>query len=381
MIRHGEIHLKGKNKNFFESLLIKNVRERLSGVTHSFTHKRSRYIVSKFSDSDEKEILSRLSTVFGIHSYSLALQVSSTLKDVEDAALLLSKKKGTFRINSNRADKRFPLNSMQLNAHIGGVLLDKYPDLKVELRKPDFSVNIDIREDGGTYVYSDSIMGAGGLPVGCSGKGLLLLSGGIDSPVAGYMMAKRGMSIDALHFHSYPYTSEQAKQKVIKLSEILSGYLGSFNLICVPFAKVQEEIYRKCDSKYTITMLRCFMMRVAERVALKRSAGCIINGESLGQVASQTLESIYATNYQVEKLPVFRPLIGMDKSEIIEVSRKIDTYETSILPYEDCCTVFLPDNPVTRPSLKNVEQEINKIPNLEELLTEALDNLEIIKIV
>ena len=218
------------------------------------------------------------------------------------------------------------------------------------------------------------------MPVGTAGKGMLLLSGGIDSPVAGYMMSKRGLNLDAIHFHSYPYTSELAKEKVVDLAKILSSYATRINLSCVPFTKIQEEIHKNCDSSYMVTLVRCFMMRIAERVALKRNCGCLINGESLGQVASQTMESINITNAQIKTLPIFRPCIGMDKDEIIAIAQKIGTFETSILPYEDCCTVFLPDSPVIKPNPAKVEEELAKIPNAEQLICEAIENIEMIRI-
>lgn len=381
LIRYGEIHLKGKNKRFFENKLIGNIKQKLTDLQYDFSTKRSRYVVSNYSPETENTIISKLKTVFGIHSISVAERTESDAVHIAKVAVTLAKKSGKFRVTVNRADKTFPMNSIELSKYIGGVILDEYPDLTVDLFNPDFVVNIDIREDGGTFVYTDKIPCANGMPVGCSGKGMLMLSGGIDSPVAGYVMAKRGLSIDAIHFHSYPYTSELAKQKVIDLAKILTDYTGEINLICIPFTKIQEEIHRSCDTSYMITIVRRFMMRIAERIALARNCGCIINGESLGQVASQTLESIHVTNSTIKQLPVFRPLIGMDKDEIIEISQKIGTFKTSILPYEDCCTVFLPDAPVTHPSIKRVEHEEARINGFDALIDEAVNNLEIIKIV
>ncbi len=380
LIRYGEIHLKGKNKRFFENKLIENIKRKLSGLEYNFTYKRSRYVISGYNEEIEGEIIDRLTKVFGIHSLSIAKHAQTSLANIENTVLALCKTEGKFKVAVNRADKTFPLNSIELAKHLGGLLLDKNPGLTVDLFNPEFVINIDIREDGGTFIYNDKIPGAFGLPVGCGGKGLLMLSGGIDSPVAGYMMSKRGLSIDAIHFHSYPYTSELAKQKVIDLAQIISAYTGEINLICIPFTKIQEEIHRSCDSSYMITLVRRFMMRIAEKVALLRDCGCIINGESLGQVASQTLESINVTNAMVKTLPIFRPLIGMDKEEIIEISQKIGAFETSILPYEDCCTVFLPDAPVTHPSAKRVEREEARINDIDRLIEDAINNLEIIKI-
>lgn len=380
LIRYGEIHLKGKNKRFFEGKLIANIRRKLTGLEYEFTYKRSRYVISSYRPETENEIIKRLKQVFGIHSISVAEKTESTLDTISEAVVALAKPSGKFRITVNRADKTFPMNSIELATELGGRVLDKYPNLVVDLFDPDFIIYADVREDGGTFIYRDKILCANGMPVGTAGKGLLMLSGGIDSPVAGYMMAKRGLQLDAIHFHSYPYTSELAKQKVIDLAKIMSDYTGEINLICIPFTKIQEEIHRSCDSSYMITLVRRFMMRIAERVALMRDCHCIVNGESLGQVASQTLESINVTNAMVKELPIFRPLIGMDKEEIIEISRKIGTFETSILPYEDCCTVFLPDTPVTHPSSKRVEHEETRVKDTDALIDEAIAGLEIITI-
>ena len=380
LIRYGEIHLKGKNKRYFENKLISNIKRKLEGLEYVFTYKRSRYVVSDYRPETENEIISRLKQVFGIHSVSIAEKTESTLDAISKAVVALAKPNGSFRITVNRADKTFPMSSIELATELGGRVLDEFPNLTVDLFNPDFIVYVDVREDGGTFVYRDKISCANGMPVGTAGKGLLMLSGGIDSPVAGYMLAKRGLQLDAIHFHSYPYTSELAKQKVIDLAKIMSDYTGEINLICIPFTKIQEEIHRSCDSSYMITLVRRFMMRIAERVALMRDCHCLVNGESLGQVASQTLESINVTNEMVKELPIFRPLIGMDKDEIIEISKKIGTFETSILPYEDCCTVFLPDAPVTHPSKNRVAREEARIRDMDALIDEAIAGLEIITI-
>ena len=351
------------------------------GLEYEFSYKRSRYVIYNYRPETENDIVDRLKKVFGIHSLSIARQCESTAEAITDVVLAASKTHGKFRVTVNRADKTFPMNSIELAKYLGGKILDKYPELTVDLFNPEFVINVDIREDGGTFVYTDKILCANGMPVGCSGKGLLMLSGGIDSPVAGFTMAKRGLKLDAIHFHSYPYTSELAKQKVIDLARIMTEYTGPINLICIPFTKIQEEIHKNCDTSYMITLVRRFMMRIAEKVALMRDCGCIVNGESLGQVASQTLESINVTNSTIKTLPVFRPLIGMDKDEIIEISQKIGTFNTSILPYEDCCTVFLPDAPVTHPTIKRAEHEEARIPDADLLIADAIDNLEIIEII
>jgi thiamine biosynthesis protein ThiI len=381
IIRYGEIHLKGKNKRFFENKLVENIKNKLEGIDYVFTCKHSRYIVSDYRPEMEKELIARLKTVFGVHSISIAYLAESNIEDIAQKAILTCKNSGKFRVTVNRADKTFPFSSIDTARILGGKLLGAFPSLIVDLHEPDFVVNVDIREDGGAFVYTDKIVCAKGMPVGSAGKGMLMLSGGIDSPVAGYMMAKRGLKLDAIHFHSYPYTSELAKQKVIDLAKILTNYVGEINLICIPFTKIQEEIHRCCDTSYMITLVRRFMMRIAEKVALLRECKCIVNGESLGQVASQTLESINVTNCTIENLPVFRPLIGMDKEEIIEISQKIGAFETSILPYEDCCTVFLPDAPVTHPTIKRAEREEARLEGVEELISEAINNLEIIEII
>ena len=380
LIRYGEIHLKGRNRGFFESALVKNIKHKLKDVKCEFTCKRARYMVSNYNEDDEYEIIEKLKQVFGIHSISVAYYLPTDLDKIVETCISLAKEEGTFKVDTNRADKKFPLTSVQTSQYVGGKILATYHKLKVDLFNPDFVVNIDIREDGGTFIYADKILCAGGMPVGTAGKGMLLLSGGIDSPVAGYMMSKRGLNLDAIHFHSYPYTSELAKEKVVDLAKILSSYATRINLSCVPFTKIQEEIHKNCDSSYMVTLVRCFMMRIAERVALKRNCGCLINGESLGQVASQTMESINITNAQIKTLPIFRPCIGMDKDEIIAIAQKIGTFETSILPYEDCCTVFLPDSPVIKPNPAKVEEELAKIPNAEQLICEAIENIEMIRI-
>lgn len=380
LLRYGEIHLKGKNKHFFENKLITNVKRKLEGLKFDFTYKRSRYLIENYLPEEENEIISRLRQVFGIHSLSVAEKVPSELDAIAEAAVRVCRRSGRFRVTVNRADKSFPFRSVELAGELGGRLIDAYPELKVDLFDPEFVVNVDVREDGGTFVYTEKIGCANGMPVGCAGKGLLMLSGGIDSPVAGYMMAKRGLAIDAIHFHSYPYTSEMAKEKVVSLAKIMSAYVGEMNLVCIPFTKIQEEIHRRCESSYMITLVRRSMMRIAERVAAERGCKCLVNGESLGQVASQTVESITVTNSVIENLPVFRPLIGMDKDEIIDISKRIGTFETSILPYEDCCTVFLPDAPVTHPTLKRALHEEARMEGYEALVEESIAGAEIVRI-
>lgn len=378
LIRIGEIFLKGNNRGQFVSLLRNNIQNALKGYRHKFTMSQNRMFIEEFDVDDEDEIIKRLRCVFGIYSISSAIKIPT---DLERIAVLCSEifpKNGTFRVTVNRADKRLTKNSMQIAKDIGGYMLDKSKELTVNLFEYDFEVNVDIRENGFSYIFYNKIHCAGGLPVGSGGNGMLLLSGGIDSPVAGYLMAKRGVKIYAVHFHSFPYTSEQAKEKVIELARIMSAYTGPIELCVVPFTDIQYAIKENCPIEYMITIMRRFMMRIAENLANKYKCGAIITGESLGQVASQTMQSINVTN-SVVSMPVFRPLIGMDKTDIIEISQKINTFETSILPYEDCCTVFLPKNPVIKPKIDLAIEFENKIENKEQLIEDAIANVEVIR--
>ncbi len=321
--------------------------------------------------------MARLSRVFGVHSYSLGLSVPAEMESIYSAAKTVAPESGTFKVDTHRADKKFPRTSMEINAEIGGRLLAENPALKVDVHAPQSHVYIDVRENGTALVFGKFYEGAGGMPVGTSGKGLLLISGGIDSPVAGYMMAKRGMSVDYLHFHSYPYTNEQAKDRVVELGKLLSRYAGTARLTTASVTHIQEEIHKKCAAELNVTLLRRFMFRIAERVAEKKKDQCLITGESLGQVASQTIEGITSSN-AVVKLPVLRPLVGFDKNEIIALSKKIGTYDTSVLPFEDCCTVFLPEFPAIKPKLSFIEEEEGKL-DIEALVEEAVAALEVIE--
>ncbi len=379
IIRYSEIHLKGKNRGYFERVFAVNIEKTLKGLRHE-THRQSgRYLIENFDECETQTILERLKRVFGIHTYSIALKVDSEIDKIYAAAQEVCGSAGKFKVDTHRADKKFPLNSMQISAEIGGRLLNNNHTLSVDVRNPDFIVRIDVRENGTTLVFNEFLKGAGGMPVGTSGKGMLLISGGIDSPVAGHMIAKRGMNIDCIHFHSYPYTNMQARDKVIDLAGVLAKYTCGTKLCIVSVTHIQEEIHAKCNGDYMVTLLRRFMMRIAERVAAKCGAQCLITGESLGQVASQTVEGITSSNSVVEKLPVLRPLCGFDKDEIIERSREIGAYDISIQPYEDCCTVFLPKHPVIKPDLSDVLKEEAKL-DVEKLICEAMDTLEIIKL-
>lgn len=376
IIRYCEIHLKGKNRGYFEKLLKDNIKRSLKDIDCSFTVMHSRYLIEKFRDTDYDVITEKLKKIAGIHTYSKAFVVESKLEDIFQAASELCKDKtGTFKVVTNRADKTFSPNSMETSMLLGGRLLELYGDnIKVDVKEPSFVVYVDIREDGKTFVYTDIMHCISGMPVGSAGRGMLLISGGIDSPVAGYMTCKRGMKLDCIHFHSFPYTGEAAKEKVIELTKKIGEYNGGINLYVVSFTHIQEAIHKHCPEEFMITIMRRFMMRIAERLAKRYGDQAIITGESLGQVASQTIESITSSN-SVVSMPVLRPLIAFDKLDIIDIARKIDTYETSILPYEDCCTVFLPKYPSIRPNLEKVVRAESKL-DIEGLINEAFEKIE-----
>ncbi len=379
IIRYSEIFLKGKNRGYFERMFETNMKNALKDLNCRLTHQTGRYLVEDFDESETEEIVDRLKKVFGLHTMSVAYETESDLDSIFEAAKLVCKPTGTFKVESHRGDKRYPLTSVELSRVLGGRILSEFHNLKVDVHNPSFTVRADIRENGKALVFGEYIDGPGGMPVGTAGKGMLLLSGGIDSPVAGYMMAKRGMRVDCLHFHSYPYTNMQAKEKVVDLARILSRYTCGTKLYTVSVTHIQEEIHEKCKPQLMITLLRRFMYRIAERLAIRKEAQCLITGESLGQVASQTIEGVTSSNSVVEKLPVLRPLIGFDKNEIIEKSVKMNAYETSILPFEDCCTVFLPDFPAIKPKLSEIEREESKL-DVEGLIAESFESMEKIEI-
>lgn len=378
LIRYGELFLKGKNKGFFEKTLINNIKDRLKNYSCSVNKISGRYYVSDYDNADEFQIIETLSKVFGIHSISPAVMIETSEKAIEEYVSSIKLETKTFRITVKRADKSFPFTSNEYSAKLGGMVLKNNPTVKVDLFNAETDINVDIRENGMTFIFFEKINCLNGMPVGTSGKGLLLLSGGIDSPVAGFTMAKRGMTLSALHFHSYPYTSEQAKQKVLDLAQILSEYTGNIKLYICKFTKIQEEIHKNCDPEYMITIMRRIMMRIAEKLCKKRNLQTIITGESLGQVASQTIESITVTNGVVKTIPVLRPLIGMDKEDITIIAKNINTFKTSILPYEDCCTVFLPEHPVIRPTLEKVLEEESKL-DIDTLVNDAFLDMEIVE--
>ena len=379
IIRYAELFLKGKNRGFFERAFEVNIKRALKGIEHELLRQSGRYLVVDFEEELIEEMLERLKKVFGIHTMSVAYETDANMDAIFATAKLVCKTTGSFKVVSHRGDKKFPLTSIEISRELGGRLLSVYHDLTVDVHQPSFTVYVDIREGGKALVFGEMIEGANGMPVGTAGRGLLLISGGIDSPVAGHMMAKRGMTLDCLHFHSYPYTNMQAKEKVIDLATTLAQYSCGTNLYTVSVTHIQEEIHKKCRAELMITLLRRFMFRIAERHALHISAQCLITGESLGQVASQTIEGMTSSNSVVEKLPVLRPLVGFDKNEIIERSVKIGTYETSILPYEDCCTVFLPDFPAIRPKLKDILSEERKL-DVEGLIKTAFESMEKIEL-
>ena len=376
IIRYAEIYLKGKNRGFFERAFEKNLQSALEGYSCELVKQSGRYLVQNFAEEDTESLIERLKKVFGLHTLSLAYETDSNMESIFEAAKLLARSEGTFKVESHRGDKKYPLTSVEISKKLGAMLLEYAKGaLKVDVHTPSFTIRVDIRENGKALVFGEFIDGAGGMPVSTAGKGLLLLSGGIDSPVAGYMMAKRGMNVDCLHFHSYPYTNMQAKEKVVDLAKILAEYTCGTKLYTVSVTHIQEEIHEKCKPQLMITLLRRFMYRIAERHALRIGAQCIITGESLGQVASQMIEGVTSSNSVVEGLPVLRPLIGFDKNEIIEKSVKMGAYETSILPFEDCCTVFLPDFPAIRPQLSEIEKEEAKL-DVEGLIAEAFTTVE-----
>ncbi|MCH5162600.1 MAG: tRNA 4-thiouridine(8) synthase ThiI [Clostridiales bacterium] len=379
LIRYGEVYLKGKNFSYFENILKDNIREKLNGIGCKLYFGRGRYVVKEYGESDELEIIRRLKQVFGLHSVSVARRCGYDLEEIVALAVEMTPDIGSFRVTAHRSYKKYPLDSLQINMKIGERILAAKPNLSVDLHSPQTTINIDIREGGDVYVYTDALTCAGGMPSGTAGKGLLLLSGGIDSPVAGYMMAKRGMELTALHFHSYPYTSQAAKEKACDLARILSDYCPSLKMHCVSLTKIQEAIHKYCKPNYMITLVRRAMMRIAQAVSKEHGCGCIINGESLGQVASQTLESITVTNAVVD-MPVFRPLIGMDKDEIIAISEKIGTFKKSIEPYDDCCTVFLPEFPLIKPTMEKVEEQEHFIRDYDELIATAISEAEPIEL-
>ena len=379
LIKNGELALKGLNRCTFEDIMIKNIRRRLKSLGKVEIRKAQSaiYIEPKDDDFDFEEALERVSLIFGIAAFSRACVCEKTMEDilsksVEYLANTLNNVK-TFKVDAKRSDKKFPLKSPEICRELGGTLLSKFHHLKVDVHNPDVVVNVEIR-DFSAYVRAEQISGAGGLPVGTAGTASILISGGIDSPVAAWTMAKRGLRLNAIHFASPPYTSARAEMKVKTLLSKVARYSGSINLAIVPFTDIQDEIANNCPEEYFTHIMRRMMMRIAEKIAKNSGSLALITGESLGQVASQTLPALVTTDI-VTNVPVLRPLIGMDKEEIIRISRKIDAFETSILPYEDCCTVFTPKHPKTRPTVELCEKAEEGL-DIDRLIEEAIANTE-----
>lgn len=375
LIKYGELTTKKDNRKFFVKTLEQNILKKIKNIKIEKTMSRM-YIT--YDESEEKEILEQLQKIFGIHSIVICDKVNTNEGDIKNKVLEILKNKQfkTFKISTKRSDKTFEHTSMEFNNIIGGLVLKNF-DCKVDVHNPELNLEIEIRKEG-TYIYNKEIKGLGGYPVGIQGKGMLMLSGGIDSPVAGYLALKRGVNIECLYFESPPHTSLNAKNKVLKLAEILNDYSGNIKVHVVPFTKIQEEIYKNIPGNYNITIMRRMMYRIAERFSKRRNCKIIINGESIGQVASQTLNSMVVIN-NVTNMPVIRPVACLDKLEIIEISKSINTYETSILPYEDCCTIFVPKHPIINPSLETA-LEYEKLINYEELIDECIKNIETINI-
>ena len=379
LCKYGEIALKGLNKSSFESVLAKTVKRRLTGIgSFNVTRAQSTIYVEPLNDScDMDEAVERLKKVFGIAKLTRALEVEKSmdaiLNDTADYLAQAFEGARTFKVNAKRADKKFPCKSPEICAELGHTILEKFPDMAVDVHDPDVTVTVEIREKH-AFINALRIDGAGGIPVGTGGKGMLLLSGGIDSPVAGYMIAKRGVIVEAIHFEAPPYTSERARLKVEKLACEIADYCGDIRFHCVPFTKIQEAIRDECPEELFTIIMRRLMMEIAQRIAVREDCACLITGESLGQVASQTMYAMVCTDAAC-RMPVLRPCIGMDKSEIVEISRKIGTFETSIEPYEDCCTVFTPKHPKTRPVLEDVEKAQDSF-DFEPLIAEAVEKTE-----
>lgn len=377
LLRFGELYLKGNNRNVFESMLINNIKEKLQGEEYRFQKTFGRYVISDYKPNREVDIVEKLKKVFGLYSISIAEEVDATKEDIENFIKNIKIKTENFKVYVKRANKNFPISSMDFAKELGGIILENNTNKNVELYQPQTLISVDIRLNGKAYIFDEIIKCQGGLPLGSAGKALLLLSGGIDSPVAGYLMAKRGLKIEALHFHSYPYTSEQAKEKVLTLAKKLCDYVDEVKLHIISFTKVQEEIHIRCRNEFMITIMRRIMMRIAQKICQNNELGAIVTGESLGQVASQTMQSMTVTGGVVDNLPIFRPCIAMDKEDIMEIANKIDTYQTSILPYEDCCTVFLPKNPVIKPTIEKCLKEESYL-NIDELVDQAMQTEEIV---
>jgi len=387
LIKYAEIAIKGKNRYVFEDALMHRMKLVLKRVDGDFAISKTqgRVFVDCNSDYDYDEVIGALSTVFGINAICPVVKVEKDGFDKlrDDVVKYVGDEypdaNRTFKVFARRADKTFPVRSTELNCELGAAILEAYPNMKVDVHTPEIELNVEVRES--VYIYSKQIPGPGGMPIGTNGKAMLLLSGGIDSPVAGYMVAKRGVKIDAVYFHAPPYTSERAKQKVVDLAKIVARYTGTICLHVINFTDIQLAIYEKCPHDELTIIMRRYMMRIAEHIAKENDCLALVTGESIGQVASQTIQSLSVTN-EVCTLPVFRPLIGFDKQEIIEISEKIDAFETSILPYEDCCTIFVAKHPVTKPNLNVIKKSEEKLADcIDDLVAKAIETDEVINVI
>ena len=376
LVRYGEVFLKGQNRPFFLRKLVDHVKEAVQEVHGHVWLSEGRIYVSDYTDQDEA--IRRVSRVFGVHSVSPAIEMEKDSFEAicAQAAKMMEKKTGTFKVLAKRSDKRYPMDSPTIMREAGGYILEHVPHLAVDVNHPDHEITIEIRKLA--YLSVDRTMAVSGMPMGTNGKACLLLSGGIDSPVAGFMIAKRGVELCCVHYHSFPYTSERAKEKVLELARILSEYCGKMRVYIVPFTEIQMQIHEKCPENFTTLIMRRYMMRIAEILAKKDGAQALITGESIGQVASQTMEALGCTD-EVVSMPVFRPCVGMDKSEIIERAEKIGTMETSSLPYEDCCTVFTPKHPATHPRKELVRRAEEKLDG-QALIDAAIEGTEIVEV-
>lgn len=384
LIKYAEIGTKGKNRYVFEDVLCQQIKNHVAALGEfAIRREYGRIFLEAESAYDYEDLIAELQKVFGIVGICpIVVEEQVTFDAIKDKAIEYMRecygdKALTFKVNARRTNKKFPLKSMELNSEIGHYLLEEFPNLSVDVHKPDVMLNIEVRER--VYMYSETIKGAGGLPVGTNGKAMLLLSGGIDSPVAGYMISKRGVELEAVYFNAPPYTSERAKKKVIDLARIVSGYSGKIRLHIVNFTDIQLAIYEKCPHEELTIIMRRYMMKIAEHIAKENNCQALITGESIGQVASQTMHSLACTN-EVCTMPVFRPCIGMDKQEIVDISEQIDTYETSILPYEDCCTIFVAKHPVTKPILEIIKRSEEKLADvIDQLMEETYASVEVVE--
>ncbi len=384
LIKYAEIGTKGKNRYKFEDVLCQQIKNHVAHLgTFTVRKEYGRIFLHAESEYDYEDLVKELQKVFGIVGICpIVVEENVTFDAIRDKVVTYVKEvygnqSKTFKVYARRAKKSFPISSMEMNSELGHYVLEACPNLKVDVHHPDILLNVEVREQ--VYIYSHVIKGAGGLPVGTNGKAMLLLSGGIDSPVAGYMIAKRGVELEAVYFNAPPYTSERAKQKVVDLARIVSGFSGTIRLHIVNFTDIQLAIYEKCPHEELTIIMRRYMMKIAQELAMKNDCQALITGESIGQVASQTMHSLACTN-EVCTMPVFRPCIGMDKQEIVDISEMIETYETSILPYEDCCTIFVAKHPVTKPILDIIKRSETKLADvIDELMQKALDTVEVVE--